>query len=277
MDFRKSGRRRGDFLPDGGAAPHSAGMRLFLLRFSIAGALIFIGALLLSFASPLTVERAAREVARIEIERRVGARIDALSDGRLAQLAQRAAGRNAEQIEATKKVLRDEVPRKVADLIADMLKADCPCRQRMIERAEHAEREHLASLVELREKLAVFIEASYAKVSAQLLREFRVFTATNAAALALLALVTSIRRGAALQLLLPALVIGGAMLITGSIYLFEQNWLHTILFSDYVGIGYAAYMAAVASLLADVVWNEARVTTAIIDTAAHSIGTASPC
>lgn len=255
-------------------------MRLFLLRFGSAGALIFIGALLLSFASPLTIERAVREVARIEIERRVGEKIEALSDGRLVQLAQRAAGRNAAQIAAARQALRDEVPRKVADAIADMLEADCPCRRRMIERAEHAERERLASLVELREKLVVFVEASYAKVSAQLLREFRIFASTNAAALALLALVTRVRRGAALQLLLPALVIGGAMLSTGSIYLFGQDWLHTILFADYVGLGYAAYMAAVASLLADVVFNRARVTTRLVNGVLQAAGStvqAVPC
>jgi hypothetical protein len=67
-------------------------VRRVLLAVSLLGILVFGGAAVLSFLDPLLVERGAREIVRIEVERRVGERIDSLSDSRIAGLAQRASG-----------------------------------------------------------------------------------------------------------------------------------------------------------------------------------------
>jgi hypothetical protein len=58
-----------------------------ILALSVIGAFIFGGALALSWLNPLLVERAAREVVRIEVERRVGERIDELSESKIADFA----------------------------------------------------------------------------------------------------------------------------------------------------------------------------------------------
>jgi hypothetical protein len=112
------------------------------------------------------------------------------------------------------------------------------------------------------------------------MREFRIFTASNAIAFALLVAITLIRRAATLQLFLVALVVVGAVMVTGGLYLFNQNWLHTIVFGDYVGMAYAAYLAGVTLLFADVVFNRARVTTEIVNIVLEAIGSAAravPC
>ncbi len=106
------------------------------------------------------------------------------------------------------------------------------------------------------------------------MREFRVFTGSNAIAFALLGVVTLLRRNATLQLALPAVVLAGAVVVTGSLYLFNQNWLHTIVFGEYVGLAYAAYLAGVALLLADVVFNRARITTRMVNVVLQSVGSA---
>jgi hypothetical protein len=255
-------------------------MRIILLALSLLGVALFGGAFALSFADPLLIERAAREVVRIEVERRVGEKIDTLSNSRVAGFAQRALQNADADIARSQRAIREEVPRRVAKVVADMLDADCECRKRLAENMHKAQAEHLSSLTQAREKLASLIESAYASVTRNLMREFRIFAASNAVAFALLGAVTLARRQAALQLVLPAVVLVGAVIVTGGLYLFNQNWLHTIVFGQYVGMGYALYLAGVALLLSDVVFNRARVTTRLLNLGLHAVGSVAvvaPC
>ena len=249
-------------------------MRKAILILALLGAGLFAGAFVLSFVNPLLVERAARELIRIEVEKRVGEKLDTLSGSRLVGLAQRKLGRTDAEIERTRQAIRDDVPRRVADVVANMLDADCACRERLRAAARAAEGEHLGSLLRMREQLAALIESAYASVQASLLREFRIFTGTNAVAFALLALVTFVRKGATLQLLLPALVLVGAVAVAGGLYLFGQDWLHAIVFGDYVGWGYAALLSGVALLFADILLNHARISTHLVNAAGSVLGVA---
>lgn len=255
-------------------------MRQSILVFSLFGTLAFVAAFVLSFTHPLLVERGAREVVRLQVEREVGERLDSLSSHRLVAFAQSASGRTQAQVDAAREALRNDVPRRVADKVADFLEADCECRQRLVALARESAVARLASLVDARARLDAFIESAYAHVSAQLLREFRIFTGSNALALALLGTIAWVRRGASVQLLLPALALAGAVVATGGLYLFRQDWLHTILFGDYVGFAYLGWLAVVALLFADILLNRARVTSRMVNVAANALGSAAhavPC
>jgi hypothetical protein len=255
-------------------------MRITLQILSFLGVLVFGGAFALSFLDPLLIERAAREVVRIEVERRVGEKIDTLSNSRIAGFGKRALQNTEIDIARTQRAIREEVPRKVADVVANMLNADCECRKRLVEYAQRAENEQVSSLTQARERLVGLAESAYASVTRNLLREFRIFAGSNAVAFALLGIIALVRRTATLQLVLPAAVSIGAVLITGGLYLFNQNWLHTIVFAQYLGLGYMVYLSCVALLLADVLLNRARVTTQIVNLALQAVGsaaTAVPC
>lgn len=255
-------------------------MRSAVLILSLMGTVLFAAAFALSFASPLTIERAARETVRIEVERRVGEKMEFLTDSRLTGLAQRALQRADADIRRAEQDIRLEVSQKVANVVAGMLNADCECRKRLIEYARKSETERLSSMTQVRAQLVVFIESAYSNVTRSLMREFRIFTASNAVAFALLGVVTLRRRRAALQLALPAVVLVGAVAVTGALYLFSQDWLHTIVFGQYVGLAYSVYMAAVALLLSDLVFNRARVTTQMVNVILTALGlaaTAVPC
>lgn len=254
-------------------------MRRFLLILSAIGALVFAGALVVSFTNPLLIERAAREIVRIEVERKTGEQIDALTNSRVAGLAQRALKQTDADIERTRQAIRDEVPQRVANVIANMLKADCECRKRLVRTAEQAENDKLSSLGQVRERLTSLIESAYASVTRNLLREFRIFTGANAVAFLILGLTTVLRRRASLQLALPAALLG-AVVVTGGFYLFAQNWLHTIVFGDYVGLAYGAYLGGVAIGLIDVLVNRARMTTVVVNAVFSVLGLAiqaAPC
>jgi hypothetical protein len=255
-------------------------MRRLILTVGLLGAVLFAGAWLLSFTHPLLVEQGARELLRIEVEKRVGEKLDSLSDSRIAVFAQRTLGRTDAQIEEAKLRIREDVAGRVANIVADMLNADCSCRQRLVAGARQFEGEHLASLVQARERLDGLIESAYASVAHSLMREYRIFTGSNAIAFALLALVAFVRKGAKLQLLLPAIVLVGAVAITGGLYLFNQDWLHTIVFGDYVGWAYAACLSVAVLALGDILMNRARVCTQLVNAFLNVVGSAAsavPC
>jgi hypothetical protein len=255
-------------------------MRAFVLILSALGALIFGSALALSVFDPLLVERAARELVRMEVEHRIGGKLDALSDSKIAGLARRALERTDLDIEGSRNAIRSDVSQRVAHVVANMLDADCECRRRIATYLANAEQQRIGSLFEARERLGGLIEAAYASVSQSLLREFRIFTASNGAAFALLGLITLLRRRASVQLLLPALVLVGTVTITGSLYLFNQDWLHTIVFGQYLGLGYSLYLLGVALLLADIAFNRARAVTGIFNVVLNALGSAAsvaPC
>lgn len=249
-------------------------MRTLLLAIALSGFAIFGAAFAVSFANPILIETLAREVIRIEVEKRVGHRIDSLSNTRLVGLAQKVLRKTDDDIAASTRQIRDSVPKMVANVVADMLDADCECRKRLVENAERSADERLTTLGQVRQRVTDFIEVAYAHVTSSLMREFRIFTAANAVVFLLLAGVAFRRRQAAAQLLLPSAVLLVAAAVTGALYLFGQNWLHTIIFSSYVGLSYFAYLALAVALLSDVAFNRARVCTWMLNQAASVLGSA---
>lgn len=248
--------------------PLRNGLRRALLSISLLGMLVLGGSLLASFAAPLAVEQAAREVIRLEVERRVNAKVDALSDGRLAGLARKALEKTTADADRVERDLRAQIPQRVANAVADMLNADCECRRRLVERARQSQEERLGTLRQAEARMSAWIERAYAHTRDQLLRELRIFTAVNAALFALLGGLCLRKRSSAMQLALVAVTLLGASAVVGGAYLFNQNWMHTLVFGDYVGWGYAAYLSVVTALFSDIAFNKGRVTAQLLNVVA---------
>ena len=255
-------------------------MRNSILLVSFLGVMIFAAAFVLSLLNPILVERGAREIVRIEVERQVGQRIDVLSNSRVTEFAQKVLRRTSADLQNNWRSIRDELPRQVAYVVANMLNVNCECRKRLVEGLQKVASNHLSLLAEARQGLSVLIESAYASVAANLLREFRIFTASNAAVFAILGLLALVRTRATLQLALLALVLLGTVAIATTVYVFCQNWLHTIVFGQYVGLAYTVYLAAPAFIMSDIAFNRARVTTQLVNGALSVVGSvpaAMPC
>jgi hypothetical protein len=157
-----------------------------------------------------------------------------------------------------------------------MLNPDCECRKRLPVYVQQSENQRLHLLMHARSRLVDFIESSYASVAAKLVREFRIFTASNGVAFALLWLSARFRKGDALQLIPSTIVLVVATTVTGGLYLFNQNWLHTIVFGQYVGMAYMVYLAGMVLLLSDLVFNRARVTMRVLNVTLQALGAVVP-
>jgi hypothetical protein len=249
-------------------------MRRALLLVAALGVVLFGGTLVLSWLNPLLIERAAREVVRIEVEQRVGEKIDVLSNSKVATLAAKALGQTEAEIAAKRRALKDGVPSKVAQAMADLLRVDCECRRRMSERATRDAEEQLGTLEQVQAQLFGLIETAYASTTRDLMRELRIVCISNALVFGLLGWLAWRRTRAAVQLLLPAAVLLTAAGVTGALYLFEQDWLHTLVFGDYVGWAYLGYLGLAMALLSDVAFNRARVITRLLNAALEALGSA---
>jgi hypothetical protein len=251
-----------------------AGLRKSILGIGLLGAFVFGAAFVTSFVAPAAIESLVKDFVRREVQRQVEESITALEGGQLARLAARAISRNNASIDRARQALGADLRRKVASVVAEMQDPACPCRAFMNAAVTGYYKTEVVGRTGANERLTALIRTKYMQVTASLIREFRIVTAANALVFVLLGAVAFRRGRAALQLTLPAVVLIAGAATVGLLYLFGQNWLHTILFNDYVGFAYFAYLAVVLALLADVVLNRAIVTTHIVNAAFNVVGAA---
>lgn len=124
------------------------------------------------------------------------------------------------------------------------------------------------------------MKKKYMEVATELQRDIRIFTGSNTIVFLLLLLISYLKPKAVNHLFLPGVLLLTATLISSFFYIFEQNWLFTIIYNNYPGFAYLGYVGIVFLFLCDIVFNRARVTTEILNGILNVIGSAasvSPC
>lgn len=235
--------------------------------------------LTISLVAPAWVEEGAARIVRAEVEQRVLDRLDQLDDSLFAGRASVLVSRPEMDMAQARTLLVLQFPQlleKVKDEVSEM---DGACRERsarfVLGRLEVAR----PSLAETRERLMLHIRSKYFDTIGQLHRELRIFTGANAFVFALLLVALWRKKAAGVHLLPAAMVLLAAAVGCAYLYLFQQDWLHTIVFNDYVGLGYIAYLGVAFLFLSDVLFNEARVTAEVLSRLFEAVGSAavSPC
>jgi hypothetical protein len=245
-----------------------------VLSIGAIGALVFGVLFVMTWTHPLLLESGLREVARIEVERRVGAKVDALSDSRIAGFARSALAKVDADIARREEELRRDVPGQVARVIADMLDADCECRRRLEASMRASADAEIGRLGDVRERLVATIEQQYAVVRAGLIRDARIVLGTNAAAFLAIAVLAFFKRRGGLQLLIPTTAVLLAVAITLFGYLFKQDWLHTLVYADFTGFAYVVWFGLVLGALLDIALNRGRICMEIVNFVLNAVGSA---
>ncbi len=245
-------------------------VRPLVLAIALVGSMFFGALFAVSLAQPTWVEHQARELIRQQIERKTGEKIAAL-DARFLDGKARALLHDRErEIAAVRGALTDGLPARIAAIAAEMGIPECACRRRYQERMELK----LGTLQQMQAQLSDLIRTQYLETVGQLLRELRIFSGANALAFALLGVAALRRPAARLQLLPAAATLLLATAAASAVYLFGQNWLHTIVFGDYVGWALLGYIALVYAWLCDLLFNRAQVSAHLLSSAGGSV---SPC
>lgn len=252
-------------------------IRALVLGLGLVGSLLFTGAFIASWTTPHFISKTAREVIRYRVAREVNEKVEALGAEFLVDKAKILLKNKADEIDRQKLLLKAKIPELVALIANQMADPNCPCRKWTPEPLRHVLLATLADATQMQDRIAGLIKTKYLETEAQLTREFRIFTGTNALAFILLTVAVLVRRRAGLHFLPVGLVLLLATLVTSYFYLFNQNWLQTIVFGDYVGFAYAAYLAFVFACLLDILLNYARITAAVLDAVFGTLFHVAPC
>ena len=256
----------------------STARNVTLRSIGIAGAAMFSFFFVLTYATPTWVEEYASDYIEGEAIERVDNSIDAIqvpeSDNALARLAQSFYEKNEAQIEAHREQLRENVHKSMAAALAEIRDLDCECRAKTEEWLKEGFETDIRFLQATNELIAEFIQFKYVTVTQELKRDIRIFTASNALAFVLLLLISFVKPRAMVHLFLPGLLLASSTLVCSYFYVFEQNWLLTIIHSDYLGFAYLGWLGFIFLLFCDVVMNHARITTEIINAFLNAIGSA---
>jgi hypothetical protein len=236
-----------------------------LLLVGAVGALM-AGALLgVTFSTPTWVEDFAAEFLAREVAHKIDAGIDAVQapngQSRVARATAALYRRNEAEIARTKESLRAFAHAQAPDLVARLRDPGCACRAQWEQWLHEDEIARLAWLGQAKAGLVDFIQGSYARSVAGLKRDLRVFAGANLAAFLLLLALASSKPRAIAQLFVPAMLLATSAAICSYFYLFRQDWLLTLVFRDYLGVYYLAYLGVAFALLCDIALNRARVTT----------------
>ena len=257
-------------------------MKKHLLRiFGLLGTMLFVPLFLLTFSDPHTVEKSAKGFVEWQLKNEVSKKIDAIEwpESKTLEKFLGAKARELNQkadakLTAYKQMLRDGAPAIMADQLAKIRNLDCECREKWEERLTGIIRFEIATVEKAKAKLADFMQAKYMEIVEKVTLDVRIFLGINAFVFILLLMASFLKPKATEHLFLPGALLLASTAICSYCYLFEQNWFYTILYNDYTGFGYLAFLLIVFALLCDIVFNKARVTTEIINAFASAIGSA---
>lgn len=252
--------------------PNDFALRRAILVAAVLGLVVFTLLFAASLRYPTVLEQWARQAIAQEVQQRVETQLDGLSNSALGSAASGVIEANKRQQAAAREPLAQALPSKISIVMAAMLDPECTCRKaavdpnrdaKILHRAKildnNAARSSIAELDKMNARLTGLIESKYRDVAQSLHREVRIFSGANALVFLLLAVIALVWKRRAVQLLAPTVVLVGAAAITGAIYLFNQDWLQTVLFNDYVGLWYLPYLGVALAFMLDVVFNRGQI------------------
>lgn len=258
-----------------------AGAVLALRVTSLFGTVLFGLAFVVTWASPLQVERAARGFIERTIENQVSARITIVRDGlaspRIARFAEALSHRHAAELKFLRAQLAVEIKPLVARTVARLQDPACACRAEVRRALAAATALRISAIDRAEPQVRALIEGRYADIVADLLHDLRIVTGVNFLLFAGLLALSILRPQQGRALLLPAALLVISTIVTSLVYLFGQNWFFTILYADYVGYGYAAWLFLVFGLLCDIALFRARTTMRIVDLFATALSSFTAC
>lgn len=249
-------------------------LKLILRVLGLAGLVLFAGLFGATYLSADAVERAGQAFIKYQVEKEVREASGRVATSTYGKALVRLKGKYESEARQLQDALNDNLPAKIADVIAAMCRLDCKQRQALQQSIESGYKSRLAATGGAVDILTELIRGKYLEIVANLTRDVRIFLGSNALLFLVIAALAFLKPRAAIQLYLPAVFLVVSTVICSGLYLFGQNWFFTIIYNDYVGFGYVAYVGVLFGFLCDIAFNKARVTTEIVNSVLDAIGSA---
>jgi hypothetical protein len=242
-------------------------MKLTLRSLGLIGTLLFGTLFSFTFNIPGFIEDIGKEFIISEIKKKTDEKIQQVKlvteDSKIAKFAAALYKKNQQKIDEVKGQLKNKAHEKLAAVVAEMSDLSCECRKKYSENLKQGFEFKLMSLQAMNERLTDFMKGKYMEVSTELKRDVRIFTGSNAIIFLLLVLISFAKPQAIRHLFLPGILLFTATIVCSFFYLFEQNWLLTIIYNNYYGFAYLFFIFILFLFLCDIVINQGRVTTKI--------------
>lgn len=243
--------------------------RAATIGLSLIGVIVFGGLLAIVLSSERGFEARAQAFIVHEVEQQYDVALDSMPFERFKDLF-------AEEVEARQRAISDFI----AAAIGAMCRLDCAQRAQLESVMERIYQRHLAALNIGLEKLRATVERRYHDTLNELRRDILIFLSVNLVVMGAALMLALFRAAAARHLLPIAGLLTVSTLIAACWYVFGQNWLWAIIYSDYFGWTYLGSLGLLFLFLADIALNRARATSEVLNVAAELLGSGaswSPC
>lgn len=237
--------------------------------------IIFFGTLFsVTFMSPEKVEESAKGFVKAQIEEEVRQKQQAIKESTATEAALNIAEKLGFEKERIQENLDNDIPQKIATIIASMCGYDCEKKKALAQSITSSYVERIKSIQIAESTLSDIVKGKYLEIVSNLKTDLRIFLSSNFAMFLVLLAVSFAKPKAVAHLFLPGLLLVAATILSSSIYIFGQDWFYTILYNDYMGFSYLAYISVIFGFLLDITFNRAKFTTQIINGIANAIGSA---
>ncbi|VUD47842.1 hypothetical protein TDB9533_01108 [Thalassocella blandensis] len=240
----------------------------------IFGVLLFGFLFSVTFVSPERIEASAKTFVKSQIEKEVRIKQQAIRESSVTEAALNIAARLGLEKEKIQADLDDDLPEKIATIVAAMCGYDCEKKKALTQSIAAGYMERIKSIQIAEKTLSDVVKGKYLEIMSNLKVDLRIFLGSNVAMFFILVVISFSKPRAVQHLFLPGVLLVVATIVASSIYIFGQDWFYTILYNDYVGFGYLLYIAVIFGFLIDITFNKARVACEIINGIASAVGSA---
>ncbi len=240
----------------------------------IFGVLLFGILFSVTFASPEKVEDSAKGFVKSQIEKEVRVKQEALKGSSVTEAALNIAGRLGLEKDKIQADLDNDLPEKIASIVAAMCGYDCEKKKALTQSIATGYMDRIKRIQIAEHTLSDVVKGKYLEILGNLKVDLRIFLGSNLAMFFILVAISFLKPEAVQHLFLPGLLLVVATIVASGIYIFGQDWFYTILYNDYMGFGYLLYIAVIFGFLIDITFNKARVTCEIVNGIANAVGSA---
>jgi len=249
-------------------------MKISLCIIGIIGLVIFAALFYATYGIPEAVEESAKGFVKRQIEKEVKEKYQEIEASTILDKAFLVAENLGYEEDQIRENIKNKLPEKIAEVIASMCGYDCERKKTLTKSIAAGYLERIADIQIAQQQLGQIIKGKYMEIVGNLRADLRIFLGSNAAMFLILLLISTLKPKAVAHLFLPGIFLLISTIAASAIYIFGQDWFYTILYNEYMGFGYIAYILVIFGFLMDIAFNKARVTTEIINAILNAVGSA---
>lgn len=255
-------------------------MKISIRIIGLLGLLLFSSLFGLTYGMPEAIEESAKGFVQLQIEKEIKEKYQKSTLSTLTDKSRLIANDLGYEEQQIRENIKNKLPEIIADFIALSCGYDCEKKKALTKSITAGYVERIAHIQIAQQTLGEIIKGKYIEIVGNLRADLRIFLGINSIMFILLLLISFLKPKAIAQLYLPGIFLHISTVASSCIYIFGQDWFYTILYNDYMGFGYLAYIGIIFGFLMDVAFNKASVTTEIINGILNAIGSAfsvAPC